>query len=111
MNDTDQPSMLQRSTIVRFIWWLFSVRVLGRLFCAFLTLVTLIALWYMEERWRGHRAWNKYKAEMTAQGRRLDLEAYLPPKVPDDENFAMTPRLASLYDFLPGTQKWRDTNA
>jgi hypothetical protein len=31
--------------------------------------------------------------------------------VPDDENFAMTPFLAPLFDFKPGTHEWRDPNA
>ncbi|MFA5192127.1 MAG: hypothetical protein WC740_15475, partial [Verrucomicrobiia bacterium] len=35
----------------------------------------------------------------------------IPPRVPDDQNFAMTPFFAPLFDFEPGTQKQRDTNA
>jgi Tfp pilus assembly protein PilE len=101
----------ERSPIVRFFRWLFSPRTLGRLLFAVLTLATLVAAFYGEERWRGKRAWERYKAEMTAKGRHLDFEAYIPKKVPDEQNFAMTPFLVPLFDFLPGTQTRRDTNA
>ncbi|MCX6905084.1 MAG: hypothetical protein NTW03_16710, partial [Verrucomicrobia bacterium] len=102
--------MQKRNPLARFARWLFSARTLGRLVFALLTLVTLIAMYYGEERWRGKRAWTRYRAEMTAQGWRLDFEAFIPPKVPDEQNFAMTPFLAPLFDFLPGTQTRRDTN-
>jgi hypothetical protein len=75
-----------------------------------LTVATLVALFYAEERWRGARAWERYRAEMSARGVRLDWEAYLPPRVADYQNLAMTPCLAPLLDFLPGTQIARDTN-
>jgi hypothetical protein len=74
-------------------------------------LLTLLALFHAEENWRGARAWNKYKAQRRAAGEVVDASAIIAPKVPDDQNFAMTPFLAPLFDFLPGTQKQRDTNA
>jgi hypothetical protein len=74
-------------------------------------LATLIALFYLEEGWRGQHAWNAYAKQMTARGEVFDYQAVMPPPVPDDQNFAMTPFLAPLFDFLPGTQTWRDTNA
>lgn len=52
--------------------------------------------------------------EAEARGEVLDWKAYVPKSVPDDENFAMTPFLAPLFDFLPdrkpGQNLWRDTN-
>jgi hypothetical protein len=66
---------------------------------------------YAEENWRGHRAWTQYIQEKTAQGLHLDWENSIPPEVPDAENFAMTPLLAVLYDFKPGTQTYRDPNS
>jgi hypothetical protein len=74
-------------------------------------LVTLIALFYLEEDLRGKHAWNVYAKQMTQRGEVYQLKAVVPPPVPDDQNFAMTPFLAPLFDFLPGTQTWRDTNA
>ncbi len=73
-------------------------------------LVTLLALFYAEENWRGKRAWESYKREMEAKGEVYDFTKFVPPRVPDDQNFAMTPFLAPLFDFIPGTQQVRDTN-
>lgn len=82
-----------------------------RYFFAFIALIGLVGLFYFEENWRGARTWEKYKAEQGARGERFDASAFVPPVVPPSENFAMTPLLAPLFDFIPGTQKWRSTNA
>jgi len=74
-------------------------------------LVTLVVLFYVVENWRGERDWGAYKQQMEAKGEKFDLAAFVPPRVPDEQNFAMTPFLAPLFDFEPGTQKQRDTNA
>ena len=79
--------------------------------CVVVSLATLIALFYVEEDWRGKRAWNAYAKEAAAKGEVLDLAALAPPPIPDDQNFAMTPFLKPLFDFLPGTQTWRDRKA
>ncbi len=104
----------QRSTIIRFFCWLFSRRVLSRLLFGLAALATLIALAYAVTNWRGKRAWERYKAQLEAQGEQLDFAAFIPPRVPDDQNFAMTPFLAPLFDFNPepksGIERWRDTN-
>jgi hypothetical protein len=60
-------------------------------------LVTLVALAYAEENWRGARAWESYKRVMEAKGDQFDAARLIPPKVPDDENFAMTPLFAPLF--------------
>jgi hypothetical protein len=82
----------------RYLFWL-------------LGLVGLVVLFYAEENWRGQRAWRMYKERMAARGESLEPSAFIPPRVADEENFAMTPSLVSLFDFVPGTQHWRDTNA
>ena len=64
-------------------------------------LVTLFALYHLEENWRGKRAWNNYKSKMEAQGAVFELEKLAPPPVPDDQNFAMTPLLKPLLDLHP----------
>src|SRR6266404_377474 len=79
-------------------------------------LATVIAFLYVEENWRGKRAWENYQREWEAKGEKFDLASFVPPPVPDDENFAMTPFLAPLYDLNPrplqeGQSVWRDTNA
>ena len=116
MNESPSTSDTPRlPTISRFITWLFSRSLLGCALVGLAGLVTLIALVCTEENWRGKRAWSRYKHELAAQGEKLDLEAYIPPPVPDEQNFAMTPFLAPLFDFNPeprkeGQSRWRDTN-
>jgi hypothetical protein len=90
---------------------LFSWRMLRVVVVVLAALLTLAALFYAEENWRGKHAWENYKQELEAKGVQLNLRAFVPPTVPDDQNFAMTPFLAPLYDYLPGTQTHRDTNA
>lgn len=84
---------------------------IGRVLFVLACLVTLFALFHVEENWRGERDWSAYKQQMEAKGEKFNLAAFVPPRVPDDQNFAMTPFLAPLYDFEPGTQKQRDTDA
>ncbi len=99
--------MKQGSRVSR-IRRLFSFRILWRMA---LIGVALVLAFYAEENWRGHRAWTNYVQAKTAQGLHLDWKSCIPPQVPDAENFAMTPVLAALYDFKPGTQEYRDTNS
>jgi len=91
---------------------LFSWRMARRCLIGLAVLVTLFALFHAEENWRGQRAWNKYRAEMEAKGAIFDLKAIVPPPVPDDQNFAMTPLLKPLLDLnSPGSpERFRDTN-
>src|SRR5271157_2193687 len=64
-------------------------------------LITLVALLLAEENWRGARAWQNYKREMEAKGEHFDIARLIPPKVPDDQNFAMTPYFAPIFDLPP----------
>lgn len=50
-------------------------------------IVTAVALFYLEEDWRGKRAWEQCKSEMEAKGWVLDWDKFLPKSVPDDQNF------------------------
>ncbi|MDB6038904.1 MAG: hypothetical protein JWM99_2745 [Verrucomicrobiales bacterium] len=73
---------------------------------------TALAIFYAEENWRGRRAWENYRVKLISKGVVFDWHALMPPPVPDDaENFAMTPLVAALFDFAPGTYAPRDTRA
>jgi hypothetical protein len=102
VNPTSEPPPARFGSLARL------ARVL---LCLVICLVTLFALFTAVENWRGKRAWSAYQKEMEAKGVALDLQRLVPPAVPDDQNFAMTPILAPFFDFLPGTQTYRDTNA
>jgi hypothetical protein len=101
-----EPSLKPRS-----FPWLFRWKFWRALLLIVAGLFTLIALFHAEENWRGKRAWENYQREMEAKGVSFDFAKYVPPPVPDDQNFAMTPFLAPIFDFIPGTQRPRDTNA
>ncbi len=112
MNDSNAlQDQWQRSTTRRLMQWLFSWKGVRVLVIGVASLVTLIALFYTIELWRGQRAWVACQREMTAKGESLELAAFVPPTVPNEQNFAMTPLLAPLFDFLPGGQTRRDPAA
>jgi hypothetical protein len=54
-------------------------------------LLALIALFYAEEDWRGWHAWNHFKHAWEAKGEQFHLASVVPPPVPDEQNFALTP--------------------
>src|ERR1035437_5977417 len=81
------PGSPRLTTFTRFFGWLFSRGPLGFVLVCLAALVTLIALVWTEETWRGKRAWERYKHELEAQGEKLDWKDYIPPPVPDAQNF------------------------
>jgi len=87
--------------IARFFW--------SRGFLKFcLWTATLIVLFYVEEDWRGARAWAATKAEWEARGESFDYARLIPPAVPDNENLAMLP----IFQVVPDPERpgsWRPT--
>ena len=59
----------------------------------------LIFLCYAEEDFRGWLTWQHFKHEWEAKGERFDYASIVPPPVPDDQNFALTPIVASCYEW------------
>jgi len=68
-------------------WPFTSWRHFRRALVGLAVLATLIAVFYTEEDWRGKRAWENCKRELEARGVVLDWEKFIPPPVPDDQNF------------------------
>jgi hypothetical protein len=80
----DEPKNFRRQFGGRLMRWsFFSVVVF----------VTLIALFYAEEDWRGKRAWEHCKRDLQAKGIVLDWDKYIPPPVPDDQNIFAAPKM------------------
>jgi hypothetical protein len=97
-----EPKPSPRSGIRRVLkWCLFGLA----------GLVLVVALFYAEENRRGKRAWERARRSLTARGVALDWHGMEPPAVADPENFATTPFLAALFDYLPGTYTPRDLQA
>jgi len=90
--------------LVIFIRWLCCWRNFHRFLWGLACLAVLILLFYAEEDWRGKHAWEKFKREWEAKGEKFDLASFVPPPVPDDQNFALTPIVASCYS------TWLDRN-
>jgi hypothetical protein len=83
-----------------FFRWLFSWRHFRRVLFVLACLIALIIFFYAEEDFRGWLAWQHFKHEWEAKGERFDFASFIPPPVPDDQNFALTPIVASSYDWI-----------
>jgi hypothetical protein len=112
MDNQTQPSMSQRSPLLRFFRWLFSWRGVRRMLIVLAWTATLIALLYGFENWRGARAWNKARRQLEARGEILDFKALIPQTIPADQNFAATPFVQSWFPRAPETSTlWGDSFA
>jgi hypothetical protein len=80
------------------IRWLCCWRNFKKFLFGLACLATLIALFYAEEDWRGWHAWNQFKHQWAAKGEPVDYASVIPSPVPDDQNFALTPVVASCYE-------------
>ena len=72
-------------------------RILLWILIGFAIFITLAAVFYTEENWRGWHAWQKFKQQAEAAGEKLDFASIIPPPVPDELNFALAPIVASSY--------------
>ena len=88
---TISPTVWQRSTTLRFLRWLGTWRGLGTVAVVAASAVTLLTLLYAFENWRGYHAWNRVRQQLLARGEAVDVQAFIPAPVPDEENFAAAP--------------------
>ena len=94
-----------------FWFWLFTWQGMRRTLAGLAILATLTAIFYSEEDWRSKRAWDNCKRELEAKGEVLDWSAYIPPPVPDDQNFFKAPKMAAWFVKLPAMpNQWLSTN-
>ncbi len=100
--------MLQHYPTVTRLWKFLrglSLRdVLMRFVFVIVSLVTLVALAVAFENWRSAREWRAWQATAEARGERFDLASVVPPMPPPERNFAMTPLLRPLTDFVTNPQ-------
>jgi len=88
-----------------FLCWLCHWRNFRRFLFGLVCFITLAALFYVEEDWRGKHDWKKFKHEWEARGVQFGPASVIPPAVPDDQNFAMTPVFDAVDKLMD--QKWR----
>jgi hypothetical protein len=74
-----------------------------RWFIGIIAVLGVIVLFYMEESWRGKRAWERYKQSVEAAGGTIDWKAYVPTPVPSDQNFFEAPNMAQWFVGRGGT--------
>jgi hypothetical protein len=61
-------------------------------------IITLAAVVITEEDWRGKRDWEAYKLKWEAKGEKFDWQAFVPPTVPNDQNFFRAPIFTNMLD-------------
>jgi hypothetical protein len=83
--------------IIAFVRSLLCWRNFKRFLFGLACFITLVALFYAEEDWRGKHEWENFKHEWEAKGERFDRAGAVPPPVPDDQNFALTPIVFTSY--------------
>ncbi|HEX5400608.1 MAG TPA: hypothetical protein VFY06_16295, partial [Verrucomicrobiae bacterium] len=84
-----------------FVRWSRNRRNFGRFLIGSAIFATLVAIFYLEEDWRGKRAWDKCKAELEAKGAVLDWDKFIPPPVPDDQNVFKAPNMQEWFVRVP----------
>ncbi len=78
-------------------------------------LMTMLAVFYTVENWRGKRAWDNCRRELEAKGEVLDWAAYIPAPVPDDQNIFKAPNMQewfvrkNLHSLLPNASNSSNT--
>jgi len=77
--------------------YIFSRRIVVRLCFGVACLLTLVAIFYTIENWRGKRAWESCRTELVAKGVKLDWHAYVPAPVPDNQNIFKAPKIAEWF--------------
>ena len=107
-SSSNSPGWWQQSTTRRLLKWLFRWRTARGVLVGVAVLVTLGALFYTEENIRGKHAWEQYRREAEARGEQLDLNAFIPKPIPDDQNFAATPFIKSW--FVRTNYGWKSDN-
>jgi hypothetical protein len=89
-----------------------SKKILRTILFGFVCVITLLALIITEENLRGKMAWEKLKRDFEAKGERMEMSAFIPPPVPDDQNLAATDFFRPLEsEFKTGksSENYRDT--
>src|SRR5215471_6277269 len=108
METLDKRRRTELSTAVRVVS---GSRVIRRVLFFSTLLLVLVTLFYYEENRRGIKVWERCRTQLLSKGVQLDWHKLAPAKVADEDNFAMTPFFAALFDYEPGTFAPRDLNA
>jgi hypothetical protein len=75
-----------------------SIAVLRRIVLGLAISATVVAAAWVEEDYRGERAWRRFAKQCADKGEPLDYAFYKPEAIPDDQNFYRAPVLARFFD-------------
>ena len=92
----------------RFFKWLISGRIQKRIWVSIGIFVLLFALAAQSLKWAGRSRWENWKAKWEAKGEKFDIASVVPPKVPDDQNFAKSQFFAPLFDHDADSPKFNE---
>ena len=92
----------------RFFKWLISGRIQKRIWVSIGIFVLLFALAAQSLKWAGRSEWENWKAKWEAKGEKFDIASVVPPKVPDDQNFAKSQFFAPLFDHDADSPKFNE---
>jgi hypothetical protein len=109
MSEPASSSIRSANPLARFFQWLFSWRGARRILIVTAWAATIIVLFYGIENWRGRRAWKNHEQQLLARGEQLDFKAFFPKPVPDEQNFAATPFVASWSMKHDDSDIWQDS--
>ena len=101
MHDQTDPNTSSKArfpTFQRLGRRLCSRQAVKRLGIAALGVITLIALFYAVENWRGAREWRQVRADLVAKNEPLSFAELVPAMPPDGENFATSPFFEGVLD-------------
>jgi hypothetical protein len=62
------------------------------------------------ESWRAARDWLQCKADLEARGEHLSIDDFVPPPVPDDQNFALSPLMKPLFEVVKDPKTGESTH-
>ena len=82
----------------RFFKWLIRGRIQKRIWVSIGIFILLAALVAQSLKWAARSEWENWKAKWEAKGEKFDIASVVPPKVPDDQNFAKSQFFAPLFD-------------
>jgi hypothetical protein len=90
-------------------WKRFFVRLFRLNLSLCVGLITLVALAWVIENWRGARALERELASLKAKGEPVDLNDFQHPQIPDEQNLAMIPLFRDYvpYKLKDGPQYWK----
>ena len=92
----------------RFFKWLIRGRIQKRIWVSIGIFVLLFALAAQSLKWAARSEWENWKAKWEAKGEKFDIASVVPPKVPDDQNFAKSQFFAPLFDHDADSPKFNE---